>query len=46
VLFESRIVKSEDKQHELTLEQKGYRWIEAEVKGSEVVWSQEDRFTP
>jgi len=39
VLFEGRIVKSEDKQLALVLEQKGYRWIEEQVKGSEAVRS-------
>jgi Fe-S cluster assembly ATP-binding protein len=39
VLFESRIVKLGDKQHALALEQKGYRWIEKQVKGSEMVRS-------
>lgn len=39
VLFEGRIVKSGDKQLALVLEQQGYRWIEEQVNGSEVVRS-------
>ena len=39
VLFEGRIVKSGDKQLALVLEQQGYRWIEGQVNGSEVVRS-------
>jgi hypothetical protein len=39
VLFEGRIVNSGDKQVALVLEQKGYRWIEEQVKGSEPVRS-------
>jgi Fe-S cluster assembly ATP-binding protein len=39
VLFEGRIVKSGDKQLALVLEQKGYRWIEEQAKGSEAVRS-------
>src|SRR5919106_3476071 len=39
VLFEGRIVKSGDQQLALALEQKGYRWIEEEVNGSEAVRS-------
>jgi len=39
VLFEGRTVKSGDKQLALVLEQKGYRWIEEQVKGSEAVRS-------
>src|SRR4029453_18885850 len=41
VLFEGRIVKSGDKQLALVLEQQGYRWIEEQVNGSEVVRSYE-----
>jgi Fe-S cluster assembly ATP-binding protein len=39
VLFEGRIVTSGDKQLALVLEQKGYRWIEEQVQGSEAVRS-------
>ena len=39
VLFEGRLVKSGDKQLALVLEQKGYRWIEEQVNGSEAVRS-------
>jgi Fe-S cluster assembly ATP-binding protein len=39
VLFEGRIVKSGDSQLALALEQKGYGWIEEQVKGSETVRS-------
>jgi Fe-S cluster assembly ATP-binding protein len=39
VLFEGRIVKSGDTQLALMLEQQGYRWIEEQVNGSEVVRS-------
>jgi Fe-S cluster assembly ATP-binding protein len=39
VLFEGRIVKSGDTQLALVLEQQGYRWIEEQVNGSEVVRS-------
>jgi Fe-S cluster assembly ATP-binding protein len=39
VLFEGRIVKSGDTQLALVLEQEGYRWIEEQVNGSEVVRS-------
>jgi Fe-S cluster assembly ATP-binding protein len=46
VLFEGRIVKSGDKQLALVLEQQGYRWIEEQVNGSEVVRSSEGTFAP
>jgi Fe-S cluster assembly ATPase SufC len=46
VLFEGRIVNSGDKQVALVLEQKGYRWIEEQVKGSEPVRSWDGRFAP
>jgi hypothetical protein len=39
VPFEGRIVKSVNKQFALVLEQRGYRWIEEQVKGSEAVRS-------
>jgi Fe-S cluster assembly ATP-binding protein len=39
VLVEGRIVKSGDKQLALVLEQQGYRWIEEQVNGNEVVRS-------
>ena len=39
MLFEGRIVKSGDKQFALVLKQRGYRWIEEQVKGSEAVRS-------
>ena len=39
VLFEGRIVTSGDRQLALVLEQKGYGWIEEQVRGSEVVRS-------
>jgi len=39
VLFEGRIVKSGDTQLALVLEQQGYRWIEEQLNGSEVVRS-------
>jgi Fe-S cluster assembly ATP-binding protein len=39
VLFEGRIVMSGDKQLALELEQKGYGWIEEQVKGDQAVRS-------
>jgi Fe-S cluster assembly ATP-binding protein len=39
VLFDGRIVKSGDKQLALELEQKGYNWIEEQVKGGQPVRS-------
>ncbi len=46
VLVDGRIVKSGDKQLALELEQKGYGWIEEQVRGSQPVSSQEGRFAP
>jgi Fe-S cluster assembly ATP-binding protein len=46
VLFEGRIVKSGDKQLALVLEQQGYRGIEEQVNGREVVRSEEGTFAP
>jgi Fe-S cluster assembly ATP-binding protein len=37
VLFEGRIVKSGDKQLALALEEKGYAWIEEQVKSAHAV---------
>jgi Fe-S cluster assembly ATP-binding protein len=46
VLVDGRIVKSGDKQLALELEQKGYGWIEEQVRGSQPVSAQEGRFAP
>ena len=43
VLVDGRIVKSGDKQLALALEQKGYNWIEEEVKNSQPTRSTEGR---
>jgi Fe-S cluster assembly ATPase SufC len=43
---EGRIVKSGDKQLARVLEQQGYRWIEEQVNGSEVVRFKEGTFAP